>query len=396
MNSDGSSYISLTVGGVSQQLRGLGGGGGGVYFNVSFLNGRNGGSGGGCTENNPGFGLNIPGSATQGNTYWNGSAYVIGGKAGRQNTTTAQDYGAGGGGGLGDISSDYRNGNAGIAINITGISKFYAAGGGAGQYIGSSTIAGLGGSSIGGNGRIWTGSAYAAAPRNVATSGTNGTGSGGGGSAYSQVPVSIAGSGGTGIVIIRYRNSNSKISYNIGNYNGDFKIISSVSSTVLPSQSLINTEYMRITRDGSSIYNPTGSPQWSTVSDKRIKENIEKASYDKCYESINKLELYRFNYIKELNNINKDIKQLGYIAQEVQDIFPKAVSSQEFHNDNLSIPDMLSIDITQINYSLYGAVKKLIEMYNYKKERLNKLKFLLNIDSASSNIAIDSASSNIK
>ena len=395
MNSDGSSYISLTLGGVSQQLRGLGGGGGGVYYNASFLNGRNGGSGGGCTENNPGFGLNTPGSATQPATYWNGSAYVVGGKAGRQNTTTAQDYGAGGGGGLGDISSDYRNGNAGVAISITGTSKFYAAGGGSGQYIGSSITAGLGGSSIGGNGRIWTGSAYAAAPRDVATSGTNGTGSGGGGSAYSQAPVSIAGSGGSGIVIIRYRNSNSKISYNIGNYNGDFKIISSVTSSVVPSQSLTNTEYMRITRDGSAIYNPTGTPQWSTVSDKRIKENIEKASYDKCYESINKLELYRFNYIKELNNINKDIKQLGYIAQEVQDIFPKAVSSQEFHNDNLSIPDILSIDITQINYSLYGTVKKLIEMYNYKKERLNKLKFLLNIDSISSNIAIDSSSSNI-
>jgi hypothetical protein len=29
---------------------------------------------------------------------------------------------------------------------------------------------------------------------------------------------------------------------------------------------------------------------------------------------------------------------------------------------------MLSIDITQINYSLYGAVKKLIEMYNEKKK----------------------------
>ena len=53
---------------------------------------------------------------------------------------------------------------------------------------------------------------------------------------------------------------------------------------------------------------------------------------------------------------------------------------------------MLSIDITQINYSLYGTVKKLIEMYNYKKERLNKLKFLLNIDSSSSNIDIQDTS----
>jgi hydroxymethylpyrimidine pyrophosphatase-like HAD family hydrolase len=147
---------------------------------------------------------------------------------------------------------------------------------------------------------------------------------------------------------------------------------------------------MRITSSGASIYNPTGTPQWSTVSDKRIKENIEKASYDKCYESINKLELYRFNYIKELNNINKDIKQLGYIAQEVKDIFPKAVSSQEFHNDNLSIPDMLSIDITQINYSLYGAVKKLIEIDKNKELRIQVIEKLLNIDNTN-NITLDNS-----
>ena len=212
MNSNASSYISLTLGGVSQQLRGYGGGGGGIYYNPSFVNGRNGGSGGGCTEsNNNGFVVNTAGSATQPATYWNGTAYVVGGKAGRQNTTTVQDYQGGGGGGLGGVSTDYRNGNDGVAISITGTSQFYAAGGGAGQYIGTSTAAGLGGSSIGGNGRIWTGSAYAAAPRDVATSGVNGTGSGGGGAAYGQTPVSIAGSGGSGIVIIRYRKPSSEI-----------------------------------------------------------------------------------------------------------------------------------------------------------------------------------------
>ena len=715
MNSDGSSYISLTLGGVSQQLRGLGGGGGGVYYNLSFVNGRSGGSGGGCTEANPGFGLNTPGTATQPATYWNGSAYVVGGKAGRQNTTTTQDYQAGGGGGLGDVSSDYRNGNNGVSINITGTSRFYAAGGGAGQYIGASTTAGLGGSFVGGNGRIWNGSAYATAPRDVATSGTNSTGSGGGGGAYTQAPVSVAGSGGSGVVIIRYRKLtsasfelinvgnnindrepiipgttvvpipgtlhkyilfpfttttsgltgqtqyiftttedinceilvvaggggggggigggggagavvyipsgtlsagsytirvgnggigganwvtasangyNSSISgsfgtitaeggggvtrghdlgngniggsgggaagpnsvlnyggaagtssslggftgfiygnrggnntatrtgnitnasggggagsaaadtnpngaaggnggagilinitgnnnyyggggggsgyaadrgaggiggggdgaredkvgypgapntggggggggwqnnfggsggsgvviikylitknlttnYKIGNYNGDFKIISSVSSSVSSTQSSTfsssDIDYMRITGNGASIYNPTGSPLWSTVSDRRIKENIEKASYDKCYDNINKLELYRFNYIKELNNINKDMKQLGYIAQEVEDIFPKAVSSQPFYNNSLSIPDLLSIDISQINYSLYGAVKKLIEIDKNKEERIKKMECLLNIDTPPTSniditIDIDTPSSNI-
>ena len=711
MNSNGTSYISLILGGTSRELRGFGGGGGGTYNLPANAPGRNGGSGGGASETNDNsFILNTVGSATQPATFWNGSSYVIGGKAGRQNTTTVQDYQGGGGGGLGDVSSDYSNGNAGVSINITGTSRFYAAGGGAGQYgvagTPATTSAGLGGSSIGGNGRIFSNvsNTYFPAPRDVATSGTNGTGSGGGGGAFVQAPDSSSGSGGSGVVIIRYRKLtsasfelinvenniinrepiipgttvvaipgtlhkyilfpytittsgltgqtqytftatedinceilvvagggggggnigggggagavvyipsgtlsagsytiivgnggsssssasvngyNSSISgsfgtiiaeggggvtagfvdgdgriggsgggaagnngilnyggaagtssslggftgfiygnrggnntttrtgnntnasggggagsaaadtdvngakagsggagilinitgnnnyyggggggaannaiggnggiggggdglrdgmvgrpgapntggggggggfsayyggsggsgvviikylitknlttnYKIGNYNGDFKIISSVSSSVSSTQSSTfsssDIDYMRITGNGASIYNPTGSPQWSTVSDRRIKENIEKASYDKCYNNINNLELYRFNYIKELNNINKDIKQLGYIAQEVENIFPKAVSSQSFNNNSLSIPDLLSIDISQINYSLYGTVKKLIELDKNKEARIKKMEYLLNIDTPpiiTSNITVD-------
>jgi len=40
---------------------------------------------------------------------------------------------------------------------------------------------------------------------------------------------------------------------------------------------------------------------------------------------------------------------------------------------------MLSIDIGQINYALYGAVKKLIKMNNDKELRLKRLEDLLNI-----------------
>jgi len=713
MNSNGTSYISLSLGGTSRELRGFGGGGGGTYNLPANAPGRNGGSGGGASETNDNsFIINNAGSATQPATYWNGSLYIVGGKAGRQNTTTTQDYQGGGGGGLGSLSTDYRNGNDGVEINITGTSKFYAAGGGAGQYGVAGTpatiYAGFGGSGIGGNGRVFSNvsNTYLAAPRNVATSGANGTGSGGGGGAFTQAPDSSSGSGGSGVVIIRYRKLtsasfelinvgnnindrepiipgttvvpipgtlykyilfpyttttsgltqqtqytftttedlnceilvvagggggggsigggggagavvhipsgtlsagsyniivgngggsssgasangyNSSISgsfgtiiaeggggvtgghdtgdgniggsgggaagpnsvlnyggaagtssslggftgfiygnrggnntttrtgnptnasggggagsaaadtnpngsaggnggagilititgnnvyyggggggaahvssggsggiggggdgvredrvgypgapntggggggggwylnfggfggsgvviirylrsanltnnYKIGNYNGDFKIISSVStavsSTTSSTFSSSDIEYMRITANGASIYNPTGTPQWSTVSDRRIKENIEKASYDKCYDNINKLELYRFNYIKELNNINKDLKQLGYIAQEVEDIFPKAVSTQPFYNNSLSIPDLLSIDISQINYSLYGAVKKLIEIDKNKEARIKKMEYLLNIDTPpASNIIIDDLTS---
>jgi hypothetical protein len=193
--------VSLSLGGVSQSLRGKGGGGGGVYYDPAFVNGRNGGSGGGCSEFNPNFAVNTAGSATQGNTLWNGSSYVAGGKAGRQNTTTTNDYNAGGGGGAGNNGSVYKDGNAGVQINITGTSQFYAAGGGAGQYfIQNSLGEGIGGSGIGGSGRIRGSSSYL----REATSGTNGTGSGGGGGSYTQDPDLPAGSGGSGIVIIRY------------------------------------------------------------------------------------------------------------------------------------------------------------------------------------------------
>ena len=193
----------------------------------------------------------------------------------------------------------------------------------------------------------------------------NGTGSGGGGGAQGT---SVGGSGGSGIVIIRYRRMTGNTGYNIGNYGGDFKVISS--SYTSTSQDI---DFLRITRDGGSIYNPTGTPLWSTVSDRRIKDNIERASYDKCYENINNLELYRFRYIEELENINRDKKQLGYIAQEVREIFPKAVTEGEYNNERIRIEDMLSIDVTQINYTLYGAVKKLMEKYRDRKERLERL-----------------------
>jgi len=194
------------------------------------------------------------------------------------------------------------------------------------------------------------------------------------------------------IELVRGTQGDSNTDYKIGNYNGDFIVKSSVSG--------VDTDYIRIVGTSASIFNSTASPQWSTVSDRRIKENIERASYDRCYETINKLELYRFNYIKELNSINKDKTQLGYIAQEVNDVFPKAVSSYEFNNTMLSIPDLLSIDVAQINYSLYGAVKKLIEININKELRLKKLECLLNIESddgsSSSNVVVeDTMTSNV-
>jgi len=90
--------------------------------------------------------------------------------------------------------------------------------------------------------------------------------------------------------------------------------------------------------------------------------------------------LNRFNYIKGFNTVNRDITQLGFIAQEVKEIFPKSISYQTYYNDILNIQDLHSIDVTQINYSLYGAVKKLIEINNNNKEKIKRIENILNID----------------
>jgi hypothetical protein len=298
--------------------------------------------------------------------------------------------GGGGGGGAGTAGSSAfttgrgANGGIGLEYSITGISTYYAGGGGGGS--GSSfSIAGTGGLGGGGNGSIWANAGINASPN---------TGGGGGGGSSTGGDGKIGGSGGSGIVIIRYKSTKAgNQTYKVGNYSGEFKVISSVSSQ--------DTDYIKITSAGA-ITNPMGTASWNIGSDRRIKENIERASYDKCYENINKLELNRFNYVSGFNTVNPDKTQLGFIAQEVSDIFPKSISSQEYYSNTLNIPDLLSIDITQINYSLYGAVKKLIEI-NIEKDiriitlnnRIKILKNLLNItdDAYTSNIVLSDESS---
>ena len=363
----------------------IGGGGGGGCAPGGIKDGLSGGSGGGGSQYG-GNGSGGTGTAGQGNN--GGIGYESGA--------------AGGGGGVMAVgtnasSTNAGNGGVGLSNTITGTAIIYGSGGGGGGCFGAGGTnqqAGTGGSSGAGNGG------------NVNAGGANATiyGSGGGGAGSAVSATTKGGNGFSGVVIIRYLSTLTSSSieltrgttadanrdYKIGNYNGEFKVISSTSS--------VDTDYIRITTAGA-IFNPTGTASWNTGSDRRIKENIERASYDKCFDNINKLELNRFNYIDGFNTVSRDRAQLGFIAQEVKDIFPKAISTQGYYTDTLNIPDLLSIDITQINYSLYGAVKKLIEINNEKDNHIkileNKLKTLetiLNITTdTSSNIVVDTS-----
>ena len=179
------------------------------------------------------------------------------------------------------------------------------------------------------------------------------------------------GSGSCVIELRRGTSDDGKYDFKIGNYNDDFIVKYSYAG--------YEENYIKMLGTNGNIYRANNLANWSQTSDRRIKENIEGASYDKCYENIHKINLYRFNYIKEFKTGNQDTNQLGFIAQEIEDIFPKSVFTNSYNSDELNIPDMRSIDVGQINYALYGAVKKLIKMNNDKELRLKRLEDLLNI-----------------
>lgn len=71
---------------------------------------------------------------------------------------------------------------------------------------------------------------------------------------------------------------------------------------------------------------------WTVVSDERIKDDIELANLDLCYEAIKNIPLKRFKWKDEVYSSEQvsDRRKLGWIAQDVEAVFPKAVRIKEF------------------------------------------------------------------
>jgi hypothetical protein len=61
--------------------------------------------------------------------------------------------------------------------------------------------------------------------------------------------------------------------------------------------------------------------------------------------------------------------RLGWIAQEVQPVFPKAVTAA----NKEGFGDCLSLNVDQLNASLYGAVQKLIQKVEILEAKVKEL-----------------------
>ena len=116
-------------------------------------------------------------------------------------------------------------------------------------------------------------------------------------------------------------------------------------------------------------------------SDQRIKENIKMANNKICYDNVKNINVYRFNYIDGFGKATQpDKTQLGFIAQQVKQHFPKSVSRNKTKIDyKREIPDLAEINVSQVNFTLFGAVKQLMKVVEKQSKRIKKLEEMLNI-----------------
>jgi hypothetical protein len=122
------------------------------------------------------------------------------------------------------------------------------------------------------------------------------------------------------------------------------------------------TNYVGINTVGNTAYsldvagttrNNTGA--WVSGSDQRVKNNIVDADLVTCYSNVHNLKLRHFQWDESYatSNMITDTSVVGWIAQEVQQVFPKAV----FASQSWGYSNFLDVSTDQITKTMYGALQ---------------------------------------
>jgi hypothetical protein len=116
------------------------------------------------------------------------------------------------------------------------------------------------------------------------------------------------------------------------------------------------------------INSATGA--YNAISDKRLKTNIR--PMETILDRVMQLKVSRYEYIK--NNPSK-IQSIGFIAQEVEPLFPEVVSKQETDDSNAEIKDQYGMDYAGMSVIAIKAIQeqqKIIEQLTKRIEELEK------------------------
>jgi hypothetical protein len=150
---------------------------------------------------------------------------------------------------------------------------------------------------------------------------------------------------------------------------------------------LTNPAYqLQLTNDSAA--KPT-SATWTVSSDQRLKQDITLADTQRCMEIIKAVPLKRYTWRPEVYTEAqvKDRSKLGWIAQDVEQVFPKAVGQQRFVYDQQwsttetgstlvsekVLEDCRDLNVDQMYAVMYGAISRLIEEKEAMREELAAL-----------------------
>ena len=131
------------------------------------------------------------------------------------------------------------------------------------------------------------------------------------------------------------------------------------------------------------------SSTWTFTSDIRLKENIEDADLDLCYNNFKQINLVKYKWKNNIysNDQINDRSQLGWIAQDIEQIFPKSIITK----NKFDIIDCKFLNSDQLLSTLYGTVKKLINNFESQENNINEYDIELNnIDNFLKNLEISS------
>ncbi|MBT9169344.1 MAG: hypothetical protein DDT19_02703 [Syntrophomonadaceae bacterium] len=112
---------------------------------------------------------------------------------------------------------------------------------------------------------------------------------------------------------------------------------------------------------------------WTIVSDKRLKKSIEPANLDLCYNAVKTIPLSFYRWRDDVYSVEqvRDRGQLGWIADDVEKVYPKAVKTVPFELlTKEKIEDCKSVNNDQVYAALYGAVQRLIEKVEALERRI--------------------------
>ena len=138
-------------------------------------------------------------------------------------------------------------------------------------------------------------------------------------------------------------------------YNGR----ASVPKIAINSKSSSPSELFRFDNNGDAWKSGGGS--WSSLSDRRLKSNIE--DYGKGLSEVLTIRPVTYHYTAE-SGLSTEPEHVGVIAQELQQVAPSMVSTFTT-NDG----EYLSVNDSEMTYMLINAVKELAE----KSERQDQL-----------------------